>query len=114
MQGVADDCGEEEGEDEKDEKKSDDEENDEVDNEVKENETKQQKNGAEVEKVVPKSEETNASKPPKPPTPIKVPVKKDEPPPPIEIPVEEERPPTPPKEPRYNVVELLQKGSTLR
>ncbi|XP_052057753.1 tubulin polyglutamylase TTLL5-like isoform X2 [Mytilus californianus] len=113
-QGVAEEDGEEEGEDEKDDKKSD-EENDVIDDEVKESESKDETKKenvveVQVEKSVPKSDQGDVGKPPKPPT-TKMAVHKEVP---IEIPVEEERPPTPPREPRYNVVELLQKGCTLR
>ncbi|XP_071164164.1 tubulin polyglutamylase TTLL5-like isoform X48 [Mytilus edulis] len=112
-QGVAEEDGEEEGEDEKDEKKSDDE-NDVNDDEVKESETKDETKKesvveVQVEKSTSKSDQSDVGKPPKPPT-TKTAVNKEVP---IEIPVEEERPPTPPREPRYNVVELLQKGCTL-
>ncbi|XP_063428995.1 tubulin polyglutamylase TTLL5-like isoform X7 [Mytilus trossulus] len=112
-QGVAEEDGEEEGEDEKDEKKSD-EENDVNDNELKESESKEEAKKenvveVQVEKSVSKSDQSDVGKPPKPPT-TKTAVNQEVQ---IEIPVEEERPPTPPREPRYNVVELLQKGCTL-
>ena len=117
VQGVAaEEGGEEEGEDENDNKKSEDE-NDEIDGEIKDSESKEKAKKeniveVEVEKAQPKSEQGEIGKPPKPPGPAKCLEKKEEPE--IRIAVEENRPPTPPREPRYNVVELLQKGCTLR
>lgn len=118
VQGVAaeEGGGEEEGEDENDNKKSEDE-NDEIDGEIKDSESKERAKTensveVEVEKAQPKCEQGEMGKPPKPPGPSKCPEKKEEPE--IQIAVEENRPPTPPREPRYNVVELLQKGCTLR